>query len=189
MLIMNKMLLIVDPQWDFISGSLPVPNAEKAMEALSEYVAEHGKEYECIVITTDWHPYNHSSFEKEGGIWPVHCVQYSTGAAIFDALHMACHTSGTAVKVLQKGNLQECEEYSIMQNKESSKLLEQIILDQNIISIDICGLAGNICVLNTLKDLVTQYGSEMCNVLTEYSPSLDDGSELNYYINELRNRN
>ena len=31
---MNKMLLLVDPQMDFISGSLPVPQAASKMSGL-----------------------------------------------------------------------------------------------------------------------------------------------------------
>ena len=50
---MKKMLLIVDPQVDFISGSLPVPGAAVAMDALSEYVCAHGEEYSVKVVTSD----------------------------------------------------------------------------------------------------------------------------------------
>ncbi len=33
---MNKLLLIVDPQYDFINGTLPVDKAEQKMNALCE---------------------------------------------------------------------------------------------------------------------------------------------------------
>ena len=39
---MNKMLIIVDPQVDFINGSLPVNGAAEAMDSLAEYVKQHG---------------------------------------------------------------------------------------------------------------------------------------------------
>ena len=35
---MAKMLLIVDPQIDFINGSLPVPLAAEAMNELASYL-------------------------------------------------------------------------------------------------------------------------------------------------------
>ena len=35
---MNRLLLIVDPQIDFISGSLAVNGAAKAMDALADYL-------------------------------------------------------------------------------------------------------------------------------------------------------
>lgn len=34
----NKILLIIDPQIDFINGTLPVPGAEGAMNSLADYV-------------------------------------------------------------------------------------------------------------------------------------------------------
>lgn len=41
----KRMLLIVDPQIDFITGSLPVPGAEDAMNALALYLQEYGHLY------------------------------------------------------------------------------------------------------------------------------------------------
>ena len=48
-------LLIVDPQVDFVSGSLAVEGAPKAMKALAEYMAAHRKEIKSIVVTMDQH--------------------------------------------------------------------------------------------------------------------------------------
>ena len=80
---MNKMLIIVDPQVDFINGSLPVNGAAEAMDSLAEYVKQHGDEYMIKIVTSDWHPYRHCSFDREGGQWPPHCIQHSVGAAIW----------------------------------------------------------------------------------------------------------
>ena len=67
---MKKLLLIVDPQIDFITGTLPVAGAAEAMDALAKYVKEKGNEYTVKIVTADWHPYHHSSFADEGGMWP-----------------------------------------------------------------------------------------------------------------------
>ena len=67
---MKKLLLIVDPQIDFITGTLPVAGAAEAMDALAKYVKEKGNEYTVKIVTADWHPYHHSSFADEGGVWP-----------------------------------------------------------------------------------------------------------------------
>jgi len=48
--------------------------------------------------------------------------------------------------------------------------------------IDVCGLAGDICVLNTAKDLKDVIGSTKLNVLESYSPSLDGGTALGAFI-------
>ena len=55
----------------------------------------------------------------------------------------------------------------------------------NIKQIDICGIAGDVCVLNTLKDGIVLYGKEMFNVLEEFSPSLDGGKALKQAMTQL----
>ena len=82
----NKALLVVDPQIDFITGSLPVPGAEQAMDKLAEYIKENGAEYTHVIVTADRHPLTHCSFTQNGGEWPRHCVADSVGAAIWPAI-------------------------------------------------------------------------------------------------------
>lgn len=178
----RKLLLIIDPQVDFISGTLPVPNAEEAMTALADYVANHQNTYQQIVATTDWHPYNHLSFKDNGGIWPTHCVQNAIGAALHPLLLVACNTNTAPFTVLRKGNDATKEEYSILANEHSAALLHNIITENSINEIHLCGLAGDICVLNTLKDLISKYDKKMFKVLTAYAPSLDDGTQLRQYL-------
>ena len=99
------MLIVVDPQIDFISGSLPVPGAAEAMNQLADYVKANGDDYALMVVTNDWHPYDHCSFAPNGGPWPVHCVQNSEGAATYWPLLEALYQSETETLFLQKGDL------------------------------------------------------------------------------------
>ncbi len=179
----NRMLLIVDPQVDFINGTLPVPGAEEAMNQLAQYVAQHDGDYAVKVVTSDWHPYGHCSFVPNGGQWPAHCVQHTVGAAIWPALVEPLYATQGDVHILRKGTSPTHEEYSVFGNAdlrtEFSNLMEHYAIDQ----IDICGIAGDICVLYTLKDAVALYGSERFEVLTQYAPSLDGGEALQQFIN------
>lgn len=52
----NRLLLIIDPQIDFITGSLPVPGAEQAMNLLSEYLRSNSCDYTHVIVTADRHP-------------------------------------------------------------------------------------------------------------------------------------
>ena len=182
---MNKLLLIVDPQVDFITGSLPVGGAAEAMDALADYVKEHGDEYVVKIVTSDWHPYHHSSFADEGGQWPRHCVQHSAGASIWESLLVALNESRGGFTLLYKGDSGEKEEYSIMQNECSAANLYKLIKLLKIDQIDVCGLAGDICVLNTAKDLKEIIGNANLNILEDYSPSLDGGKAVRSFVESI----
>ncbi|MBO5427715.1 MAG: isochorismatase family protein [Prevotella sp.] len=181
----NRMLLLVDVQYDFINGSLAVNGAPESMQALADYISAQPKgTYKQIVMTSDFHPYNHSSFKDNGGMWPVHCVQYSHGAAIFQPVLDAVHAHQADAVVLTKGDDVKVDEYSIMANKASAERLQQIIKDNNIQVIEVAGLCGDFCVGNTIKDLVKAgYGKNVC-VLKKYIGNIDDGTVLNNIIKE-----
>ena len=183
---MKKLLLIVDPQIDFITGTLPVAGAAKAMDALATYVKEQGNEYTVKIVTADWHPYHHSSFADEGGVWPRHCVQHSVGAAIWESLLIALNESKGGFTLLYKGDSIDKDEYSIMQNKASASILARLVKALKVDQIDICGLAGDICVLNTAKDITSTFENIKLNVLESYSPSLDGGVALNDFVGSLK---
>ena len=185
------MLIVVDPQIDFISGSLPVPGAAEAMNQLADYVKANGDDYALMVVTNDWHPYDHCSFAPNGGPWPVHCVQNSEGAATYWPLLEALYQSETETLFLQKGDLRHREEYSIVQNTGAREFFENT-LDNSLLAdadcqyqyVDVCGIAGDVCVLNTLRDLLPIVGADRLRVLTRFAPSLDGGKALQAFIDE-----
>lgn len=178
----TSVLLIVDPQIDFISGTLPVPGAAQAMDALAEYIRTLSKDdYSKIIVTSDFHSHKHCSFEPNGGPWPVHCLQHSAGAAIYEPLLEALCACELEFEVLYKGTLDDREEYSIMQNAFSGDYLSSLIESGEIQSIDLCGLAGDVCVLNTAKDLQGLLPGGL-RILEEYSPSLDGGKALSEFV-------
>lgn len=181
----NRMLLIVDPQVDFITGSLPVPDAVNAMDRLAEYVKKHGEEYEVIAVTSDRHCMMHSSFKEYGGKWPRHCVEGSVGAAIWPSLMEALYTVSDHVALVYKG--QECrrEEYSIFDSKDGKPAVDAYLEgshDNNksgkITEVDICGLAGDVCVAQTLRDLKELYPELKVRILKRFTASIDGGIRL-----------
>lgn len=181
---MNKLLMVVDSQIDFIGGSLSVNGAAEVMDALANYIHEYGGQYDYRIVTNDWHPLSHCSFKENGGTWPMHCVQYSMGAAIYPGLIEPLFDPKFVTKVLTKGNLPKVEEYSIFKNSTSASHIKLIMGLRNIQQIDLCGIAGDYCVLDTLKDGIELYGKDMFNVLMPYIASIDGGKALNDFINE-----
>ncbi|MDE6049538.1 MAG: isochorismatase family protein [Paramuribaculum sp.] len=181
---MEKMLIIVDPQVDFVDGALPVPGAKEAMSALAQYLREHGSEYAVKIITADSHPYNHSSFRECGGEWLRHCVSDSVGAAIVPDVFDAAYSSAGYTAVMHKGKYEMVEEYSVFQAPGATAIIAGLLQKYRITRIDICGLAGDVCVLSTLTDAVGLFPDISIRVLTAFSPSLDGGTRLSAFINE-----
>ena len=121
----NKLLILTDVQYDFINGSLAVDGAPEMMEALAAYISTlPAGTFKNIVMTADFHPWNHSSFKESGGVWPVHCLQFSHGGAIFQPILDAVYKHGAEeVTMLIKGNNPAVDEYSVLQNPESGQRL------------------------------------------------------------------
>lgn len=176
------MLLIIDPQIDFISGSLPVPQAEAAMNALSRYVEENVDRYSVIAMTADRHPYDHLSFKDCGGQWPRHCVHDTVGAAIWPRLFDAAYSTGVHCEVLHKGIARDREEYSVFSNTEARRRCRELVDDYGIKQIDVCGLAGDVCVLESLRQGIRYLPGCSFNVLMRFSPSIDVGEALSEFI-------
>lgn len=180
----KRMLIIVDPQNDFITGSLAVVGAEEAMTRLCDYLCEHSDRYDIIIVTADRHPLNHCSFETNGGQWPVHCVKDTSGAAIYAPL--AAKLSGYPAEtiIIGKGMRHDREEYSVFTAPEYSEIIEQLVKQHGISEIDVCGIAGDYCVLATVADGIERFGHEPFRVLLPYSPSIDGGARLAEFIKE-----
>ncbi|MBD5552814.1 MAG: isochorismatase family protein [Desulfovibrio sp.] len=174
---MGRALMIVDPQLDFINGSLPVPHAAEAMNALADYVARQAHAYPLRLVTCDCHPPGHISFQANGGQWPCHCLAGADGASIWPVLRAALEKAGPLVTI-RKGTDAACEEYSAFSNCANRAAIADAFAHYGIDGVDICGIAGDICVLNTLRDGIGIYGGSFFRVLAAYSPSMDNGASL-----------
>lgn len=106
----NRLLMIVDPQIDFITGALPVPGAAAAMDALAAYIRDSSETYRHIIVTADRHPFGHCSFIQCGGPWPRHCVHDSIGAAVWQSLMDSLYDFDGVVTFLYKGENPAAEE-------------------------------------------------------------------------------
>lgn len=181
----KSLLLLVDVQYDFINGSLAVEGAPAVMDNLANYIATLPKgTFSTIVMTADFHPYNHSSFKDNGGLWPVHCVQHSHGAAIYQPVFEAVKVQFPDAQVLTKGDNVAVDEYSIMANEISAKRLLDMIASNDIQEIYVAGLCGDYCVGNSIKDLVQAGHGDKIRMLTRFIGNIDDGTTLRHIIAE-----
>lgn len=172
--------MLVDPQIDFINGALPVPGALDTMERLANRLRHENGAYAIKIVTLDFHPWNHASFLDNGGKWPRHCVAYSEGAAILPAIMDALYETRGPTFMERKGESPDKEEYSIFQNPGARiRLLETMAC---VDCVDICGVAGDVCVFNTLRDGVNLLGENKFRALEEFCPSLDGGQKLGSFL-------
>ena len=186
----SRMLLIVDPQIDFINGTLPVPGAEKAMDDLAKYLEEHGKVYQHIFVTCDRHPIDHISFKRFGGPWPPHCVTASVGGAIWPPLMDYFLEHVPQIIILFKGENSDEDEYSIFASESGRNDIAEYFLEVgSAIEIDVCGLAGDVCVATTLEDALRLFPDHIYKVLLEYTASLDGGEKIRKLAEDMERRN
>lgn len=174
----NRMLIIVDPQVDFTTGSLATNNGPAAMDYLAKAIDGGAwKNYSWIIVTQDAHPANHCSFKEQGGVFPSHCVQGTEGMNVHPTLQDVLNSISTNISnihYMQKGNLPEKEEFSIFQNEKSGEKLSTIIKEIGFEGIDICGIATDYCVYETTKDLIAFYPAKQVRIVTNCLAAVDE---------------
>ena len=174
----NRMLIIVDPQNDFTTGSLATKNGPAAMDKLAKALNEGAwKNYGWIIVTQDAHPANHCSFVENGGVFPPHCVKSTTGMSVYPPLQEALTALMPLIPdihYMQKGDLFDKEEFSIFQNARSGMKLTETIKAMGFEGIDMCGIATDYCVYETTKDLMAFYPANQIRIVTNCLAAVDD---------------
>lgn len=137
-------LLVIDVQNDFLpGGALAVPKGDLMLAPLNVAIELFSGRGLPILFTRDWHSPDHSSFQRQGGPWPEHCVAGSWGAEFSARL-----VQPPGMLVVSKGSLQSDESYS---NFESTEL-EAELRRRAIKRLFVGGLATEYCVRSTVKD-------------------------------------
>ncbi|HID08075.1 MAG TPA: bifunctional nicotinamidase/pyrazinamidase [Armatimonadetes bacterium] len=137
-------LIVVDVQRDFCpGGALAVPEGDRVVPVLNEYIALFQQRELPIIATRDWHPPDHVSFKEHGGIWPSHCVRDTEGAQFHPELKLPDSTI-----VISKATERDKEAYSGFEGTE----LERMLRDRNVRRVFVGGLATDYCVKSTVLD-------------------------------------
>lgn len=159
-----RALIVVDVQNDFCpDGALAVPEGDRVVPVIKGLMPR----FELVVATQDWHPADHGSFaashpgRKPGDVvaldgleqilWPVHCVQGTTGAE----LHPGLNRAGVA-RVFRKGTEVNVDSYSgfFDNGRRQATGLGEYLRDHGVTAVYVCGLATDYCVKATALDAV-----------------------------------
>jgi nicotinamidase/pyrazinamidase len=145
-------LLVVDVQNDFADpkGSLYVSGGEKVVQRVNEEIAAARAAGAPVVYTADWHPESTPHFEKDGGIWPVHCVGGTWGAEF----HPDLDVDGPVVKKGTDGK-DGYSGFSVRDpqtGEHAPTELEALLHELGAKRVVIVGLATDYCVKETGLD-------------------------------------
>lgn len=157
----SSALIIVDIQYDFLTGSLAVENGNEIIPIINT-LQNH---FSLVVATQDWHPDNHKSFASnhdgknefdvidlngnEQVLWPDHCVQGTDGALFSAELNQK-----RIEAIFRKGMDREIDSYSGFYDNGRKKNtgMAGYLKDRKIENIFICGIASDFCVYYTALD-------------------------------------
>jgi nicotinamidase/pyrazinamidase len=143
---MGRALLIIDFQNDFTEGgALAVPDGDAIAPRVNELLTSGG--FDLVVATRDWHPADHDSFKEQGGPWPPHCVQGTSGAE----LHQSLPRDAVDV-VVDAGYEPQLEGYSGFEETNLASVLREHEIDE----VTVVGLATDYCVRHTAADALAQ---------------------------------
>lgn len=157
-----RALIIADIQYDFLPGGpLAVNMADEILPVVNAIQAD----YDLVVATQDWHPWNHGSFASQHPhkkpfdvidlnglaqiLWPDHCVQGSSGAALSSDLD-----TRRVEAIFRKGMDENIDSYSAFfdNGKRKATGLSGYLVSRGVTDVHVCGLAADFCVYFTAKD-------------------------------------
>lgn len=145
-------LLIVDVQNDFAhpEGSLYVGGGEEVVSFVNYEIDQALAAGSLVVYTQDWHPPSTPHFEKDGGVWPVHCVMDTWGAEFLPGLRV----EGPVVRKGADGK-DGYSGFSVRDPRSgdvSATQLESLLREHGIERLVIAGIATDYCVVETTLD-------------------------------------
>jgi nicotinamidase/pyrazinamidase len=145
-------LLVVDVQNDFChGGALAVPDGDRVVDALNQYIDNAVARGVTVYASRDWHPAVTSHFKSQGGPWPAHCVQGSDGARFHPDLHLPSNAI-----VITKGESPASAGYSAFEgHTPAGKPFLADLQERGINRLVVGGLATDYCVKHSVLDALS----------------------------------
>ena len=143
-----KVLVVVDMQNDFITGSLGTPEAQAIVPNVKKKIEEYRNNGDTVIFTRDTHQEEYL-LTKEGHKLPVeHCIEDTWGWMIVDELSTEAATSEIVNKPTF-GSVDLCDVITILE----SKYAPSVVIEE----IELSGLCTDICVVSNALLLKTVF--------------------------------
>jgi len=146
----------VDVQNDFAdpAGSLSVRGGADVIPTVNREASLARANGALVAYSQDWHPEHTPHFAADGGVWPVHCVRDTWGAA----LHPALDVPDDATLIRKGVNGEDGYSAFTMRDAETGRTvpteLESLLRAAGVESVVVVGLATDYCVRATAMDAV-----------------------------------
>lgn len=147
-------LIVVDTQNDFAdpNGSLFVKDGNRILDFVNGEIAQ-AREAGCLIVfTQDWHPPDTPHFQKDGGIWPVHCVGGTWGAEFVEGLDVRDEDHKVRKGVGGEDGYSGFTVQDPKTEEKQSTELESLLRSEGIQKAIVVGLATDYCVRATAID-------------------------------------
>jgi nicotinamidase/pyrazinamidase len=149
-------LIVVDVQNDFAdpAGSLYVGGGEGIPGLANAEIGAARGAGSPVFYTQDWHPATTPHFQKDGGVWPVHCVAGTWGAE----LHPELRVEGPRVRK-GTGGEDGYSGFTVQDPTTGARAptqLEGCLRQAGVTEVVVVGLATDYCVKETALDAVAK---------------------------------
>jgi nicotinamidase/pyrazinamidase len=133
-------------------GSLHVKGGHDVIPLVNQEIESAKSAGATVIYSQDWHPETTHHFQKDGGVWPVHCVGGTWGSEFHPAL-----TVLEGSEIIRKGGGGEdgYSAFSVRDTHSGARFpteLESTLKEAGIEKLVIVGLATDYCVKETALD-------------------------------------
>lgn len=132
---MKKLLVVVDMQNDFITGTLANTEGQKIVSAMADYIRNFDGD---IIATQDTHQDNYLETQEGKNLPVVHCIQGTDGWKIVPEIGKALEETKAPVRLFAKPTFGKC----LCLGKHIAHNVNEY---EEIL---ICGVCTDICVIS-----------------------------------------
>lgn len=129
---MKKLLIVVDYQNDFVSGSLGFEKAAALEDRIADKIAQYRQAKDDVLFTLDTHAVDYANTQEGRNLPVVHCIKGTEGWELFGKI-AALKQEGDVC--FEKPSFGSAELFEYLKNKPYE-------------NIELIGVVSNICVLS-----------------------------------------